>query len=1212
MFHFYFDQPTPIFKARVNMASAEYPVTSLVFDGVTLGAFGDIIPDMTLFLGSSDGAWDLGIVRVHNVADADEIPVGRVSRGKEPGSLNIVDNAFITVFDDYRVWSKIPRMIIDPDDEDTEITTFKDANIPVLSYTDEIPPVANSGPFFADYIDPDTEVITVEFPMAGVDISYAVAEGATITDYLWDIEDGTLTGGALTDATIEATFPAGKRWVGLTVTDSNGKVHTSRSFVLAVDEDNDVTYKDWKRASFSMQKEGSELSVELKSNLPRNTYPPGSLVLCWEGSPVSSSDRSHMRFIGWQEREQWAVIGTRRGMNRNTTINAVDVAGKMKVLPGFPQALERSEEVFWESMPSPTMNRVLDYLGRWHTTAWSLADIIPDSDGGLYELLIIKTGADDIFTQMASTAMKMVPSRVLTCNPLGQLTFLLDWMETDIGDRPATAWIIVEDDIANINVNYNPQPKAHSLHTGALLSATDWTMLGGQKTIPTVFAIAPGDAFSQGTNEVVQGEGIALTQEDLNVVTGHRYARINSPYAAFNIEFSDKSLDFWNFAPAYLHRVQVNLDTDYQAQRGLEWENDSEEGMLQSLTVSLDNSGKGVRKSASLTWEMETEGPAATTHIPEEPEDPDFESPTPTPTEPPPLFGGDVEEMAGLGLDGYLYRTFDFQETTPTWERFNLSIPDCYTWVVDPFSPKYLTGLGTVDGWAVNDTGIYRIEDMFGVTPSATLVHTFPVATTAADFHWRSINASFGTYFSPGNNPWIIVVSYYGDTSGHEGTWALRSTDGGQTWSDEVQLSADYSTGDTRFSPIGVYASPKTPGLGYTVARGENLTDGLPHWVFFPDGGSLNDDGPGSTYHLVITREPPPSGLESGTDDLVLAPPLNTARVKLHGNWTCSSTGTGLDSTAGSFQVQSPGTFVSHTTDLDFDSATGPPWPASTTNGNFEAEFTLDNPPTQAWPGTIPQIGTGVADSSAEYGIRFSCNFVANDTGANGNCSISLFVDFVIDEIELEDGTIYTFGSEPSTPKKTTNWGASWEDDEIFDPGSGLAGTIHFPWPDNSTEQILYHGQFNQELNREFKLFKVVLGDATDISPSDGSRFYGVNRGHFGVRSFDGDKTFLIASVIGNDTSDDPDDDMHAVYISDDEGATWTEVVAPIADSLAPGNRPAFEAAFSGESEQVIFIWGPADYFGFSTDFGATVQDKAGNLGALGHTGFIGIAGGSS
>lgn len=477
-YHIYFDSPTAIFKARVNLASATYPITELPFDTVTLGAFGDLIPDMTLALGSTEGARDLGLVRVHNFADSDSIPVGRISRGRERGSLDVSDNVYITVFNEYLVWSKIPRMILDPDTGEPDITTYKDADIPILTYNDEIPPTANSGPFFADYIDTTTSLITVTFPMNGVDISYANAEGATITDYLWDIEDGTLTAGTLTSASITATFPAGKRYVGLTVTDSNGKVQTTRTFVLAINHAADLTYKDWGSASFQMGKDGQAVDIDLNAALARSTYPDGSLVLIWKDAPSGPGDRSHMKFVGWQESEDWNVSGSRRGFSRGAKIHAVDIARRMALLPGFPQALERSDEVKWEYMPDLTMNRVLNFLGSWHTTAWSLADVILPVDDD-YPMMRRDTGADNIFDQMNNNAKLMVPGHILVCTPAGQLIFQEDWMEIDIGDRPAVSLIIQEEEISDMQVSYNAQPRAHSLHQGAIQTSTDWVMIGG-------------------------------------------------------------------------------------------------------------------------------------------------------------------------------------------------------------------------------------------------------------------------------------------------------------------------------------------------------------------------------------------------------------------------------------------------------------------------------------------------------------------------------------------------------------------------------------------------------------------------------------------------------------------------------------------------------------------------------------------------------------
>src|SRR5687768_5939579 len=113
--HLYIHNPEPVFKARVNMPTVTYPVSELIFDTVTLGAYTDVEFDATLLLGTTEGADDLGRVRVRTLTTSTTIPIGRAGRGVEDGLLDVQDNAFITVLDDYRVWAKIPWFDIDPD-----------------------------------------------------------------------------------------------------------------------------------------------------------------------------------------------------------------------------------------------------------------------------------------------------------------------------------------------------------------------------------------------------------------------------------------------------------------------------------------------------------------------------------------------------------------------------------------------------------------------------------------------------------------------------------------------------------------------------------------------------------------------------------------------------------------------------------------------------------------------------------------------------------------------------------------------------------------------------------------------------------------------------------------------------------------------------------------------------------------------------------------
>lgn len=1215
-FHLYLHQPTPIFKARTNMASATYPITALVFDGVTLGAYTDIQPDMELVLGTTDGGDQLGRVRVQNLATASTIPVGRISRGVEDGTLDVQDNAYITVYaDSWKVWAKLPY--ISPDG-----VSYKDANVEVNDYTDtDMPPVANCGPGFADYIDPDTEVITVAFDGTG---SFAMADGATLTTYAWDVGDGTITVGTSADDSITATFPAGFRWVGLTVTDSNGTQHSSRCPVLAVDPADDPTVKFAVEQHRLNLRGGQTVSFRILEDMPRSTYPDGCLVLFWQGAPSSPSDRSHMRLIGWHQSDSVSIGASKTGLIRDTVLTCVDVAGRLDTLPGFPQALERVDPATtWEQMPNLNMSTCLHYLAFWHSTALSLADFFLPANGSDYPAMRLDSTGASLYDQLNSRAVSMVPMHHLTCNLQGQLRVLEDWMLVDVADRPAVSLTLTEDDWSELRVDYSRPPKVYAVRASAVVCSTDWLTIGGEETLPLAFAIAPGEAFGQGVAEQVQGEQLTITQEALNKQTGHLYARLNARYGLFTI--SEPSGDVWDYDPANLARVQLNISAATAAQRGLD--STTLVGMIQSIDIRYNVDKRGVWLAPSLTFERETSGYPATTVVPEIADDPDYDTPPPPPaTDPDTGLIAGQQQVAGIDLDGNLYRTSDFQTASgsggPTWESVDLGITETlYSWVVDPFSPGYVNGSGAINGWIATETDIYRVADLFG-TVTVDSVLTFATTADDASFHWRTVQASFGAYFAEGANPWLLCISYYGSTVGHTGTWATYSTDGGTTWSSEVQISEFYDNGTlSRFNPIGVYASPKTPGLAYTAAYlhtgspadadGYVSTDWgatwtalsaapvddpaapLLHWGLLDTSNSFVGTQVGGTFSVTALAAAANSQIKTQSWKVLVAPPANAVRVLLAGRYQNSRTQvhtapTPAPAFSNTYTLQTPGS-TSMVETLTFTEATVN---GATSQQDYTVEWTREFG--TDWHGNRDQMAATPPTSTTGY-----CAFTISATAATGGDNESAVnrLDHTVSviEIELEDGTIYT---PPAL-------GAG-----NIQPGQAQAGSIHLPWESNPAETLAYYGYFDKSTNRQFRLKQSASGTVTDISPSDGTRSYGVNRGQFGVRAHDSNRQKLLAAVMGNDTSSDAADDLHGVYVSDDAGATWTEVVAPMADTGAPTNRPAFEAAWSGDSETTFFIWGPPDTISYSSDGGSTVEDKSGNL--SGTSGFVGIAGGIS
>lgn len=1220
--HVYLHTPTVVFKARVNMASVTYPATTLTFDTVTVGAFGDIQVDSTLLLGTTDGGDELGRVRVQNVATSTTIPIGRISQGTEDGTLNIADNAYITVWNDFRVWAKIPFS-----NTDTGVD-YKDSDVAVGNYlTTAMPPVANCGVGFAAYINSVTSLITVAFDGTG---SFAMATGATISTYAWDLQGGTVTVGTLTSSTLTATFPAGFRWVVLTVTDSNGTSHTTRCPVLAVNPAADVTIpfviEGWEKV-----KEGQTFSFRLLDNRLRTTYPDGCLVLFWWDAPLSPADRSHMQFIGWHQSDSFSIRATPQGNIIGTILNCVDVAGRLAALPAFPQALQRTDDddvdEMWSLMPTLNMRKCLHYLIFWHSTAAGLADLfLPISLADYPSMRLDSTGAS-LYEQINSRAQSIVPDHWFVCNAKGQLSVVADWMLLDFAARPTIVASLSEDYWASMEVTYQRPPKVYVLNSGAVVSSTDWLMLGGEKTLPLAFCKAPGTAFGQGVSEATTGEKLTISQAALNACEGHRYARLNARYGLFSITEPSGTIagDADALEPAAMLPIEVAISAATAAQRGLDFT--VTRGMVKRISMRANTTPQGTWFAPTIQFEKEVIGLPAVTHTPEVPEDPDYEVPEPPPATDVPDFGliGGQQLLAGIGSDGYRYKTTDFQTVSgsggPTYTRDNLSIAaTIYSFVVDPFSPGYAPGAtsGAVNGWIANDTDIYRVTDLHGTTVAAS-VHTFPVATVGASFHWRSIQASFGAYFAEGVNPWLMCVSYYGSTAGHTGTWATYSTDGGVTWSAEVQISAHYNTtAATRFNPIAVFTSPRTPGFALTAAYSETAADAQAYgyvttnwgatWAAYTaidsgsgQAGSIHLPWPDNAaenilYHgqLITTVEEGTAaelmpawakyenetatltqladgveasivahaevfdggGDSTGNLFLMYGPPPDAVRVNSTVIWSAYRSS---DGGFGSQSLNLDGWPHSGITRTSGSSNYTDPAANSSSSGSFsvvhERNFSTD-----PWP--INNTNLDVAAWSSTNRVQYSV--FASLASVQGGHHWVTHVEFtwVITEIELEDSTIYT----PTMP-------------------TGARG---------------------------FRLKRVISGASADVSPDDGGILFGINDFGFTVRSFDNDRQFMAVAGIGNDTSGVIADDLVGLWVSSNAGTAWVNILAPVAASNAPRG---LQIAFGSSSSDILFAWGgisngalPAIWY--SSNGGTLLDSREGNINSLGTTTIIGIAGG--
>lgn len=808
--------PDPVFKARANNpGSYAFPIRDLEYDTVTLGTYSDIWPNQTVYLGSSEGASDLGVTRVRTLPDSNTLPVGLSSKGNHYGEIDPADNCYITVLSDWRVWPKIPRI-------DTDGTRYMDGALDWATYGQYSPPVAIAGAAVIATIDPDTEVITVDFDASD---SYTTHPGASIAAYGWAVGDGTITVGTTSTAAITATFPAGFRWVTVAVADSNSQFHYKHIPVLAIDPADDPCISNFTIERHTIRPDGQEMTVRIRESIPTSTYPDNTLALVFEGEPSGADDRSNLVMMGWIEQEPTEIDATETGTLKDVSLTIVDVAGRLKSLPGFSQIIEHvASPAKWGEMNSPNMNRYLHFLLQWQSTVLDIADYTPAADGDDYTFKVLGSDGASLFEQVSRRAQALIPDHLLTCDTKGALRVLPDPLLQATGDRTSTVQVTLDaGDYSNLPYTQQRHPRVHWLRSNAILADTS--------AVNTAFCIAPGTSPGWGETAQDDGEHLALSQSDLNTVTGHRYARLNAPQGLFRLTLAEGSRQ--GIEPAMMTWVRLTIPATAAAQRGLTFTN--ERGLVQQIEVRYASTRTGLTKTYSLTWERETSGPAATTVVVEaaEPVNPTDPLVPPVVTAPPSFDGGIEAGSANVALiadNGTIYRTSNFTDATPTWTTYGTHLTGfggavtVYSFVVDPFSPFYRTGSGVVNGFLATGGGIWKIEDIFGTT-SVTNLHSFAHSISTSGGRWRTIAASFGRYQAvESDNPWLMVATNYAhNTSGIQGSHIIYSTDGGQTWSSEIEITglgyyeANISSGQ-QLRPA-LWLSPRTPGYAITFAK---------------------------------------------------------------------------------------------------------------------------------------------------------------------------------------------------------------------------------------------------------------------------------------------------------------------------------------------------------------------------------------------------------
>lgn len=329
----------------------------------SVGDYADIEADMSIDFGTTIGGREIGTTRVRRKDTTSDLLF--IAETAQP-DLKLQPDQYFTV---KREW--FPRLVKPRGvgaqvnaSYTNQLTLFMDYETP---YTDQnvlITPKANItrdaslrfSPRPAAFVDGFWTASPQIYRTITLSGFFSIGWSAAITEWHWDVRDGTITVGDADSRDITVQFPVGFRWIRLTVVDGNGKiglmywpiwVHSADSLPLSQFKRTRDSTLDWREVDLLFYKQSA---AEV-------TIPKGTALCQWKETrftTVPEQYRSHM--LGWCKTDTTLF---RRYMP-TTQLTIMGAAGWLNAYRGFPM-------------------RVSDPITRDPNTWFELSDITLDA-----------------------------------------------------------------------------------------------------------------------------------------------------------------------------------------------------------------------------------------------------------------------------------------------------------------------------------------------------------------------------------------------------------------------------------------------------------------------------------------------------------------------------------------------------------------------------------------------------------------------------------------------------------------------------------------------------------------------------------------------------------------------------------------------------------------------------------------------------------------
>jgi hypothetical protein len=611
------EAPAAVFAARVNQSfDTTDSITEVIFDGVTTGAYTDILPGMTAWIGSGAGLDDLGQCRIRKAATSSILYLGETSE------IAWTDNLYITVVNEFGLWAKhltidgnLPRMDYD------------------IEYSDQhtnLDPVPVLGPDVVAWLTGATVAIT---PTA----SGSWVLGSTITSYSWAAPGASATA-SLTTATPTLTYnAAGQYRIACTVTAANGKTFTGYRKVFIYSAASMPLVPVLENCAGDWESGGWSFSVTLYESAGLTTIRDRAKCILFsrdyyagvDGSigPVPGSE--NVIACGWLD-------GSPESLEYNSEAGSVKFSVRgpaywLSKIPGYPAGVKDTADTptTWLLYDGLTVAAGLWHFLHWRSTATAIMDItlMPDAD----LIPATEAPAGSLWQQLEAMAYQTILAKPV-CDRYGRLFIQVDTQFTPLADRSTipTVQAIAANDWRHedgIQIDRRTTSEVSLLEVSGV-------NYDGTASAPMI-SRAPGNVYKRFGRIEAFDRLLFADQAAANNLAGLMLAQMNNPYPSVVIPLAANNR-LVDIAPAqYVTLSVAAADTP----RGITWTNQK----LIPRRVSFNHDTESGALLTDLDCEAETTGtgqPAGVTVVPPQPPANNFPPTTPStpdfPVIPPP------------------------------------------------------------------------------------------------------------------------------------------------------------------------------------------------------------------------------------------------------------------------------------------------------------------------------------------------------------------------------------------------------------------------------------------------------------------------------------------------------------------------------------------------------------------------------------------------